>query len=92
MNKRIFLRMFFVGELFVFGWLYMYGTHGIAALEQLEKENREVGEKIHHVQQEIDALHTTIIAWQNEPFYKEKMAREDLQMAANDEIVFILPR
>ncbi len=89
MKKQTILRLFFTGEVLVFTWFYFCGTNGIFAVSQLKKESILIEEQIQTAVHEIEKLEATIVAWQSDPFYKERIARKDLHMAGKDEKVFI---
>ena len=89
MQKKIVLRIFLAAEILVFGWLYYHGARGVQAVHLLQKENDEIASKTAYLQEEIHDIDSQIIAWKTDPFFKEKIAREQLHMAqAADEIYF----
>lgn len=77
-------------ELIFFAALYVAGSHGVYALRALDVETRDLMADIALLQKDVQTLETTLHAWQNHPFYKEKMAREQLQMARADDTVYYL--
>jgi cell division protein FtsB len=87
MKKRTIFRLFFALEIVVFGWVYMYGSNGLCAIMQLKQESAAIEDQIKLVQQEIQELQKTIIAWRSDPFYIEQFARENLHMAREGEII-----
>lgn len=88
MNKRRFLRLFFTAEVAIFSWFYIYGTNGIMAISKIRKENDEIKKQLIVKQEHIVALEKEVLAWQTEPFYKEKVAREQLQLARENEQIY----
>ena len=88
MRKQTMLRIFFAGEIIVFTGFYFYGSNGVFAVAELKKETAAIEQQIQITMQEIEQLQTTITAWQSDPFYKEKIARETLQMAHKDERIY----
>lgn len=88
MRKQTMLRIFFAGEVIIFTGFYFCGSNGVFAVAQLKKESAVIEQKIQITMHDIEQLQTTITAWQSDPFYKEKIARETLQMARKDERVF----
>ncbi len=88
MRKRSFFRLFFTAEVLVFSWFYFYGAQGVFAVAQIGRENKDIEEKIKLIRNDIAELQSTIVAWQSDSFYKEKIARENLQMAKVDEQVY----
>lgn len=84
------MRIFFAGELIAFGGIYLFGPHGMRALMSIEQENEALMGKISIMNQDVQSLETKIAQWDAHPLYKEKIAREQLQMACkNDEIYYI---
>jgi cell division protein FtsB len=88
MNKRIFLRMFFLFEVIVFTFIYLFGTHGMQAVMQLRNENYLLADQVSSLKAAVKELKSSYCVWQSKPFYKEKIAREHLHMARGDEIIY----
>lgn len=88
--KRICIRMLFGAEILIFIGIYIFGAYGIKTLSHLKQETAFVEQEVANVQQEVDALQREIIAWNTHPFYKEKIAREQLQMAREGDTIFYL--
>ena len=89
-RKRTVLRLFLVGEIMVFTWMYLFSTQGMQAVFELHRENQRIEQDIKHAQEEIAACEHELYVWQSHSFYKEKLAREQLQMARPDEKVYYL--
>jgi len=90
MQKKTLLRLFFGLEVLVFGWLYYSGARGVLAVGELKQENDLIVAQIETMQHELGALDSQIVAWNNDPFFAEKIAREELHMAhVGDEIYVI---
>ncbi len=88
--KRRIMRVFFALEVAVFAGFYLFGGNGIHYLAQLESENNELDAQLVHIRREVALLNEQIAQWQADPFFKEKIAREQLQMAREgDEIYYI---
>ncbi len=89
MRKRSMLRLFFAIEVMVFGWFYYHGARGVMAVQQLKQENNLIVAQIKQVQAEMQAVETQLLAWKDDSFFKEKIAREELHMAhAGDQIYY----
>lgn len=88
--KRKILRIFFGLEIFVFALAYCFGSQGLYNLHALKRENATLAKDIFAVEVEIADLAIQVGAWQTEPFYKEKLAREHLHMARADEEIFLI--
>lgn len=89
-TKRHFLRFFFVFEIMIFLGIYFLSPHGVRILSNMHKENRYVVDKIEELQKDIQTLEAEVAEWEHNSFYKEKIAREQLQMAkSSDEVYFL---
>lgn len=86
--KQKILRVFFVLEIIVFLCVYCLGAHGIRLMRQLQQENSALVTEIQQLTTNVQKLERDIMAWDKEPFLKEKFAREHLQMARKDELIF----
>lgn len=89
-KKRIMLRFVFMLEVLVFGWFYYYGVCGMNEIYQIQKENKQIEQQIQVVQNEIAVRTQEVKAWKTDPFYKEKLAREQLHMAKEGEEIYLL--
>ena len=89
MQKKMMVRIFLCVEVIIFGWLYYHGARGVQAVNHLRTENEEIVHHIAQLQEEVETIDRQIVAWKTDPFFKEKIAREQLHMAhAGDEIYF----
>jgi len=79
--KRAIARGIFIGEVAIFSWLYFLGPHGLQAVQHLFKENEQEAADCSALEREVVQLRTIVADWSVKPFYKEKIAREQLQMA-----------
>ena len=90
MKKRTIFRLFFVAEIIIFGYFYYFGAQGIRAVQELNVENEQISKKITVLNEEISSIKEQIVAWNEDPFHKEKIAREQLQMAAEGEEIYVI--
>lgn len=88
--KRTISRVLFLVELAIFSWVYLFGLHGFYHLLDLRSESDRIEQKLVCKKADIDMLKEQIIAWNVHSFYKEKMAREQLQMARNGELIYYI--
>ncbi len=88
--KRIIVRAFFSVEVLVCCCVYMWGKNSIATLVGLQKENQVLQGQLQGEEREIVQLENEISRWGSDPFYKEKVAREQLQMARIGERVYYI--
>ena len=88
--QQMTIRIFLAAEIVVFGLVYLFGSHGVAKIRSLQKETMIIQQDISTLEHDIKELNSTIIAWNTHSFYKEKVAREELQFAKEgDEIYYI---
>lgn len=88
--KKIFLRVFFGIEIVVMLFLYLFGSQGLPAFLRVRHENSMLVHEIDVLEHEIKDLETTIYAFNTHSFFKEKIAREQLQMARQDDHLFYI--
>jgi len=86
--KRTMLRVFFALEVVIFIGVYLFGPRGIQAMSILESEGQAISQKIVVLNDLIDEKKEEIALWKSDDFYKEKIAREKLQMARSSDQVF----
>lgn len=88
--KRLLLRAFFVGEIGAFAYFYIFSAQGMVSILQLREENKICQESIVRARSELVALEHVMETWGNDDFYKERIAREQLQMARQGEEIYYL--
>lgn len=86
----IFSRSAFACEILIFAIIYMFGSDNFAQLKELKRACKELNQSIAQQKSAITTLEQRIIAWNVHPFYKEKMAREQLQMGYEDETIYFM--
>lgn len=88
--KKLFMKMLLLVEVVAFGRMYIFGHNGIRALQTQKNVVEDLKKDIMMLNEDIAQLEKEIYAWQNDDFYKEKVAREQLQMARKgDELFYI---
>ncbi len=90
LTKRFLLRIFFGFEVLIFLLVYLFGAQGLHIMMKLRKENMQLGLERTELQKEVKQLETQVLAWQQDPFYKEKAARETLHMARKNDQVYLI--
>ena len=89
-TKRFLLRLFFGIEIAVFILMYIFGSQGLHVILSVRRENGTLASDIREQTSQVEDLKKTLAVWKNNPFYKEKIAREHLHMARpQDEVYFI---
>ena len=91
-QKRTIMRIAFTVEVILFGWFYYYGMCGMREIYLLQTENSAFEQQIAVAHHEIEMKKDELVAWQSDPFYKEKLAREQLHMAKEGEEIYLVTR
>lgn len=89
-HKRMIPRGLFLIEVMVFVWLYCFGSQGIRSIYAMSSENDLLEQQLMQEQQRVCTLERDVLTWQDNSFVKEKLAREQLQMARDGEEIYIL--
>jgi cell division protein FtsB len=90
LTKRSLLRFFFGAEIVVFIGIYLLSPHGIKKLFAFKKEVALSGLELSRLKDQVDELQKKVKEWKEDPFYKEKVAREQLYMARQKEEVYFI--
>lgn len=88
--KRLVIRLALVAEVCVFAYFYVCGTGGVTTMYSLDNETSIIDGANRVLLQEVSAIEQEIIAWNEDDFYKEKIAREQLQMAYDGDDIYYL--
>lgn len=88
--RRSLLRFFFYIESLLFIWTYLFGIQGIHVIIKTKKENKLLEMEIESLQKDISDLELKIFKWNTNPFFKEKYARQQLQMTRKDDTVYFI--
>lgn len=89
-QKKKVLRLLFLVEVLCFFSFYIFGKNGVLRIKSAKKDNMEFEEKINNIKLEIESVKKDIIIWKSSDFYKEKYARERLQMAREGDRIYII--
>jgi cell division protein FtsB len=88
--KRYIYKIVLCVQVCLFVYVFMYGNKGWFALSVLKKEVDTIAESVVCKKAEISILEQEMSEWAHDAFYKEKVAREQLQMArAGDEVFYV---
>lgn len=91
-SKRFLLRLFVLVEICLFFGFYFGGSQGLKKMWYEKSENKKLAAFIKDRETELNQLENDIHQWENSPFYKEKWAREQLQMARLNEQVYVITK
>ena len=83
-------RIFLIGEFIIFAGFYLFGSNGISALIQLKSDICQLDGQITTLKTDVQHLTSTLDVQKKHPFFKEKIAREQLQMARVDEEIYLI--
>lgn len=89
-TKKNMGRFAFAIELALFTGYYLIGTNGIVALVSMSKEIKNAQCEVSLLKDEVQHLQQHIALQKKHPFFKEKIAREQLQMAHENEEIYVL--
>lgn len=83
-------RFAFIIELVLFTGYYLMGANGMLAMFAMNKEIGSAQREISLLKDEVHHLQNHIALQKKHPFFKEKIAREQLQMAHENEEIYII--
>ena len=86
--KKVCIRIVLSLEMCFFGYMYIFGKNGLQLLNKQNEALHTLEIQIAQLQKETDVLESDIYVWQTNDFYKEKVAREQLQMARKGDKLF----
>ena len=89
-GKKNIGRFAFVIELALFTGYYLIGANGIVALVSMSKEIKSAQHEVSMLKDEVQHLQNHIALQKKHPFFKEKIAREQLQMAHENEEIYVI--
>jgi len=69
---------------------FFFGSHGMHTLHAVQKETLSLQDEIVTLEREVAMLECDITQWHEDAFCKEKMAREQLQMARCEEMIYYI--
>lgn len=90
MKKHVVGRTVFYVVLLLFVGYYVIGGHGVYYWYSLKSANCELARDIAQQKRDIAQLMNEIDAWQRYDFFKEQFAREQLQLAYIDDVVYLV--
>jgi cell division protein FtsB len=79
-------------ELIITTASFLFGPQGLRDLHNLKHEKNTLQQSINSATANIKQLQIRITQWHNSTFYREQLAREQLQMAYADEIVYYVTK
>lgn len=88
--KKFIIPFFLLIEIICCGIYYVYASHGLSYLIAFSHANNDVLIAIKVIQHDIELLKEHIQDSAIYPYYKEKIAREQLQVMLPDERVFYI--
>lgn len=89
-TKKIVVRAFFLVEIVFFITMYLVSPDGLMAVKKRKLENKQLADSTQKLREEIKKLEKETQQWETDFFYREKVAREQLQMARPDDEVYYI--
>ena len=89
------MRAYIFGIIFVVwvcmcGIYYCAGPRGFFAIRGLRQFNNQLVAEIAVLNDRVEKLKRAIMQWNEEPFFKEQLAREQLQLVRPDDTVYYI--
>jgi len=88
---RSFLTFFLLGAIILVGLLSLFGERGLMEVFLLRSRSKAIQEEIGRLRQENSSLAERIKRIHEDPYYLEQLARRELGMIREGEILFIFP-
>ena len=88
--KHAMLRIFFMIELCVFVGVYLFGPSGLQMMLRLEQENEHLANKLERLAHEVEDWEKKVEVLRSGDFYKEQIARQQLQMARPGDEIYLM--
>ncbi|MFA6065842.1 MAG: septum formation initiator family protein [Candidatus Babeliaceae bacterium] len=88
--KKFIIPLFLLVEIIFFGVYYVYAPHGLSYLIKFSQENNDMRMTMRDIQHDIEVLTGQVQDSTTFAYYKEKIAREQLQMMLPNEQVFYI--
>jgi cell division protein FtsB len=89
-NRRrriMFLTFFFLGFLYL-AVSFIFGDMGLRKYSELNKRKVLLEKQIKEIEKENSALRSDVKLLKEDPYYREKYAREEFELARPDEYIF----
>ena len=80
----LFLALFFI-------FLTIFGQNGLLQIGELKKARKVLLQEVFFLKQENDALSYEIQGLNEDPYFIEKIAREELNLVRPNEVVYYIP-
>lgn len=92
--KRILIRsllykLILSGFLVFAVYFFLWGEFGIVRHYHVQQELYQKQQELLVLKKDLKGIEQELEKWKNDPFYLEKMAREELGMGRKDEVVYI---
>lgn len=87
---RALFYLLFVTEIICFAGLFSVGPNGMAKMALLQQEDKQIQQEIEQIKHELTQLEKQIDDWYANSFLREKIAREELQMARDGDQIYLI--
>lgn len=86
--KKLVLPLIFLSELGGVGYYFVFSAYGLQAIHTQREKNVTLEDEIDTLQRDVSILEGVTHAWEHDPFHMERVAREELHMARDNEIIY----
>lgn len=87
MKQKIYLTLFML-EIIVLVYVYWFGKDGMHTLSTLSQEQKTIRQKNEKIAAQSERLKDKITQWQENDFFYEKVAREELNMSRKQDTIY----
>jgi len=88
--KHQVVRILLIAEVIVVIGFLLFGSQGFVVVRALKNELQKKKQEVSARELEIKELEVEKGAWEKDPFYVEKYAREKLSMARDGETIYVV--
>lgn len=92
MRARSFLTLFLIGAIFLVALLSLFGSKGLMEVLALKGRSEAIEEEIGRLRRQNASLAERIKRIHEDPSYLEQLARQELGMIKEGELLFIFPQ
>jgi len=87
-EKRVLGRVLLCGVAMFFLVVFAFGPNGLGTILSLKRSNRQLQINLNALKTKNKQLAFEISSWERYSFYKEQLAREQLQLSYSGDIIY----
>lgn len=84
----VYIVLLFV-QLTTIGYWYTYGTRGLYPLYYLYQDKAQAKQEVELLKLELAQLENEVKEWHSDPYYGQKVAREQLQLVQSSDVIYL---